>query len=78
MERLILEDKRAIEPTREAYDRFNEEVDARNVRKVWSDPRATSSYYWTKHGRSAVMCPFNSPEIYALLRHPPSDELEIR
>jgi 4-hydroxyacetophenone monooxygenase len=78
MERLILEDRRAIEPKREAYDRFNEEVDARNARKVWSDPRATTSYYWTEHGRSAVMCPFNSPEIYGLLRHPLSDELEIR
>jgi 4-hydroxyacetophenone monooxygenase len=78
MERLILEDRRAIEPKREAYDRFNEEVDARNARKVWSDPRATTSYYWTEHGRSAVMCPFNSPEIFGLLRHPLFDELEIR
>jgi 4-hydroxyacetophenone monooxygenase len=78
MERLILDDRRAIEPTREAYDRFNEEVDARNARKVWSDPRATTSYYWTEHGRSAVMCPFNSPEIFGLLRHPLFDELELR
>jgi 4-hydroxyacetophenone monooxygenase len=78
MERLILDDRRAIEPTREAYDRFNEEVDARNSRKVWSDPRATTSYYWTKHGRSAVMCPFNSPEIFGILRHPAFDELDIR
>ena len=78
MERLILDDRRAIEPTREAYDRFNADVDARNARKVWSDPRATTSYYWTEHGRSAVMCPFNSPEIFDLLRHPAFDELEIR
>ncbi len=78
MERLILDDGRAIEPKREAYDRFNEEVDARNRRKVWSDPRATTSYYWTAHGRSAVMCPFNSPEIFGILRHPSFDELEIR
>lgn len=77
MERLILGGGRAIEPTRAAYDRFNEDVDARNARKVWSDPRA-SSYYWTEHGRSAVMCPYTSPEIFHLLRHPPFDELEIR
>jgi 4-hydroxyacetophenone monooxygenase len=79
MEQLVLDDKRAMEPTREAYDRFNEEVDARNARKVWSDPRAAATtYYWTKHGRSAVMCPFNSPEIFGLLRHPPFDELDVR
>jgi 4-hydroxyacetophenone monooxygenase len=77
MERLILEDKKEIEPTEEAYWRFNEDVDARNARKTWSDPRS-ESYYWTEHGRSAVMCPFTGPEIWNLLRHPPLDELEIR
>lgn len=77
MERLIVGGDRAIEPTRAAYESFNEHVDARNARKVWSDPRA-SNYYWTEHGRSAVMCPYTSPEIFHLLRHPPFDELEIR
>jgi 4-hydroxyacetophenone monooxygenase len=77
MQRLIEDGARAIEPRRDAYDRFNEEVDARNARKVWSDPRA-HNYYWTEHGRSAVMCPFNSPEIFHLLRHPAFDELEVR
>jgi 4-hydroxyacetophenone monooxygenase len=77
MERLILEDERSIEPTEEAYRSFNEDVDERNGRKVWSDPRSRS-YYWTEHGRSVVMCPFTGPEIWRLLRHPPYDELEIR
>jgi 4-hydroxyacetophenone monooxygenase len=77
MQRLIVEDKHAIEPREEAYVRFNEEVDARNARKVWSDPRS-GSYYWTEHGRSVVMCPFTGPEIFNLLRHPAFDELEIR
>ena len=77
MERLILDGKRAIEPKREAYDRYNERVDGLNARRVWSDPRA-DSYYWTRHGRSVVMCPFTGPEIFDLLRHPAFDELEIR
>jgi 4-hydroxyacetophenone monooxygenase len=77
MERLILEGRHAIEPTREAYDRYNEDVDERNACRVWSDPRA-NSYYWTEHGRSAVMCPFTGPEIFNFLRHPAFDELEIR
>ena len=76
MERLILEDRKEIEPSEEAYWRFNEDVDERNARKTWSDPRS-QSYYWTEHGRSAVMCPFTGPEIWRLLRHPPLDELEI-
>jgi 4-hydroxyacetophenone monooxygenase len=77
MEHLIVNDKRAIEVTQDAYWRYNRIVDERNARKVWSDPRA-ANYYWTEHGRSAVMCPFNSPEIFHLLRHPAFDELEIR
>jgi 4-hydroxyacetophenone monooxygenase len=77
LERLILEDKKEIEPTEAAYRRFNEDVDERNGRKVWSDPRA-QSYYWTAHGRSVVMCPFTGPEIWDILRRPRWDELEIR
>jgi len=76
IERLVLEDRATVEPTEEAYWRFNDEVDERNGRKVWSDPRARS-YYWTEHGRSVVMCPFTGPEIWRLLRTPPWDELEF-
>jgi 4-hydroxyacetophenone monooxygenase len=77
LERLILEGKREVEPREDAYRRFNEDVDERNGRKVWSDPRS-QSYYWSEHGRSVVMCPFTGPDIWRLLRHPPWDELEIR
>jgi 4-hydroxyacetophenone monooxygenase len=77
MERLILDDKREIEVTNEAYWRYNELVDERNARKVWSDPRA-NNYYWTSHGRSAVMCPFYPWEVWHLLRHPDFDDLQIR
>jgi 4-hydroxyacetophenone monooxygenase len=77
IERLVLDGVRTVEPAREAYDVFNAEVDARNARRVWSDPRSRS-YYWTRHGRSAVMCPFSGPEIFGLLRRPPFDELLLR
>jgi 4-hydroxyacetophenone monooxygenase len=77
IERLVREDRTAIEPRRDAYDAYNAEVDARNERRVWSDPRA-DNYYRNEHGRSAVMCPFAIEEIHALLRQPPFDEMEIR
>ena len=77
MERLILEDNKSIDAKEDAYWRYNQEVDERNGRKVWSDPRA-NNYYWTDHGRSAVMCPFDAPKIYHLLRYPNFDEMEIR
>jgi 4-hydroxyacetophenone monooxygenase len=77
MERLILGAEREVEPTEEAYWRFNELVDARNARKAWSDPRA-NNYYWTNHGRSAVMCPFDPWEVWHLMRRPKFDELAFR
>ena len=77
MERLILDDKRSIEVKEEAYRRYNELLDERNSRKVWSDPRA-HNYYWTKHGRSATMNPFRPIELYRFLRHPDFSELEVR
>ena len=77
MERLILDDTREIEAKEDAYWRFNELVDERNACKVWSDPRA-HNYYWTEHGRSAVMCPFSPSEIWHFLRHPNFEDLEIR
>jgi 4-hydroxyacetophenone monooxygenase len=77
IERLILEDQKTIEPKADAYWRFNETIDQRNSIKIWSDPRA-HTYYWTDHGRSAVMCPLEAREIYRLLRNPDWDELEVR
>jgi 4-hydroxyacetophenone monooxygenase len=77
MERLILEDRQSIEPSEHAYWDFAKWIDERNAGKVWSDPRV-HSYYWTQHGRSAVMCPLNGTEIWRTLRRPNFDELEIR
>jgi 4-hydroxyacetophenone monooxygenase len=77
LERLILEGKRSIEPTASAYWDFAKRIDERNAGKVWSDPRV-HSYYWTQHGRSAVMCPLTGSEIWRTLRRPAFEELEIR
>jgi 4-hydroxyacetophenone monooxygenase len=76
MERLVLEDGRTVEVRPEAYWRYNQLVDERNRRKAWSDARA-HNYYWTKHGRSAVMNPFYSAEMWRFLREPDPADLEI-
>ncbi len=77
MEHLIVDDRREVEVTEEAYWRYNRILDERNANKVWSDPRA-HNYYWTEFGRSAVMCPFYPWEIWHSLRHPSYDELVVR
>ena len=77
MEKLIAEGKRSVEPTEDAYWRFAEEMDERNRRKVWSDSRV-QSYYWTRFNRSATQNPFNTNEMWHLLRKPDYGELAIR
>jgi 4-hydroxyacetophenone monooxygenase len=69
MEALVLGGARAMEVTADAYWRYNRLVDERNLRKVWSDPRA-HNYYWTEHGRSATMNPFYTAEMSGFLRKP--------
>lgn len=69
METLVQGGSSAIEVRPEAFWRYNRLVDERNLRKVWSDPRA-HNYYWTEYGRSAVMNPFYTAEMSGFLRKP--------
>lgn len=78
MQRLVLDGRKAMEPKEDAYWCFNRQVDERNKRKVWSDPRA-HNYYWSSElGRTPVMCPFLPAEIWRFLRHPEFADMEIR
>jgi hypothetical protein len=76
LETLVLGNASAMEVRPEAYWRYNRLVDERNSSKAWSDPRARN-YYWTEHGRSAVMNPFYSAEMSGFLRKPDLADLEI-
>jgi 4-hydroxyacetophenone monooxygenase len=76
MEALVQGGGRSIEVKPDAYWSYNHLVDERNSRKAWSDPRA-HNYYWTEHGRSAVMNPFYSGEMWRYLREPDLADLQI-
>jgi 4-hydroxyacetophenone monooxygenase len=75
MESLVHGNAHTVEVRPDAYWRYNQVVDERNLRKAWSDPRA-HNYYWTAHGRSSVMNPFYSAEMWAFLREPDLADLE--
>jgi 4-hydroxyacetophenone monooxygenase len=76
LEALVLGTGRAMEVRDEAFWRYNRLVDARNLTKAWSDPRARN-YYWTEHGRSATMNPFYSDEMSGFLRRPDLADMAI-
>jgi 4-hydroxyacetophenone monooxygenase len=77
MEKLILEDKKAIEVKEDAYWRYNKAVDEGNARKVWADPRS-HSYWWSKHGRTVSQTPFTGYEIRQHLLHPDFNDMDVR
>ncbi|WP_214406864.1 flavin-containing monooxygenase [Pseudonocardia lacus] len=77
VEELLLTGKRSVEVTTEAYRRHNDELDARERLRAWSDPRARN-YYRNEHGRSAANCPFEGTEVWRWLRHPDPDDFVLR
>lgn len=77
IERLILDDRQEIEPKQDAYERWNELIDARNAKMAWSDPRA-QSYYWSESGRSATINPLWPGETWRALNSPDFGEMELR
>jgi 4-hydroxyacetophenone monooxygenase len=74
IERLVVEGKSAIDVKREAYDRYNAMIDARNARMAWA---RAHNYYWTRFGRSATQNPLGQHEMWSLLREPDFEDLEI-
>lgn len=77
VQHLILNDKRSIEVTEEAYWRYNATVDEYDSRKVYVDPRVTN-YYRIDAGRSAVNCPIPANDMWHLLRRPNLDDMTVR
>jgi 4-hydroxyacetophenone monooxygenase len=55
---LVRGNGRAVDVTREAYDKFNAELDRREATKIYADYRVTN-YYKNDYGRSAVNCPID-------------------
>jgi 4-hydroxyacetophenone monooxygenase len=75
-EYLILNGKRSVEVTEEAYWRWNSELDEREKSRIYMDPRA-KSYYQNEHGRSATNCPFWGTEMWHRLRRPDFNDLIV-
>jgi 4-hydroxyacetophenone monooxygenase len=76
IKRLIMDGKSSVDVIEGAYWRYNEQLDAREKRKIYTDPRARS-YYMNEHGRSAVNCPFPGNEMWHRLRQPNFDDMTL-
>jgi 4-hydroxyacetophenone monooxygenase len=75
-ERLIVEDKHAVEVTREGFRKYNELLDQREKLGTYTDPRARN-YYMNEFNRSAVISPFRMSETWWFLRDIDSGDLSF-
>jgi 4-hydroxyacetophenone monooxygenase len=72
IEHLLRSGSRALEPTAEAHDAFNERIDAENARMAWG-VATVNSWYRNATGRSAQNWPFSLKEYWELTRVPDPD-----
>jgi 4-hydroxyacetophenone monooxygenase len=66
---LIHDEKRSVEVTQDAYQRYNEELDRAEATRIYTDPRA-KNYYTNQHGRSAGNLPLDVRKMWRWLRNP--------
>jgi len=66
---LIRENRRTVDVTRDAFERYNSELDRAELHKVYRDPRA-HNYWTTGAGRSASQQPFDIRLYWSWLRSP--------
>ncbi|MEQ1889092.1 MAG: NAD(P)/FAD-dependent oxidoreductase [Alphaproteobacteria bacterium] len=77
MEKLILDGKKSVDVTENAYWRYNQMIDDCNRKMVWSDQRA-QNYYWDHpHNRSAVMNPLPGPQMWRYLSKPDFEDMDF-
>lgn len=67
---------KAVEPTPEAHDAFNQRVDAENLRMAWG-VSSVNSWYKNATGRTAQNWPFSLLEYWELTREPNLDDLTL-
>jgi 4-hydroxyacetophenone monooxygenase len=72
--KLIIDGKKSVEVTDEAFQLYNDKLDKRERMKIYTDPRA-QNFFMNKSGRSSVMCPFGPSETWQMLQDAHRDDL---
>lgn len=73
---MVADGARRVEPTMEAYDRWNAQVEQQMAQMIWSHPKA-KSYYLNSQGRNIISCPFRLADYWSWTRHPARADLKI-
>lgn len=65
---------KAMEPTEEACQRFNDEVAEALKGLVWYHPKAPHSYYKNQRGRNIMSCPYRLVDYWNMMRKPKQED----
>ena len=65
----VASDKKAVEPTPEAFEWFNDRVAKQMTKMIWSHPKA-NSYYNNSKGRNFLSWPFRLVDLWNEMRGP--------
>lgn len=69
---------KSFEVSREAYDQYNADLDAKLKTKLWEEEAYAGGYYINQHGRPGVSMPWSLQEFYEMIRTPDMTEYVLR
>lgn len=74
---MVARGARAIEPSIDAFQQWNDRVDEQMKQMVWTHPKC-NSYYLNSERRNWVSCPFRLADYWSITRHPQEQDLLLR
>ena len=76
LDRVVAEDGHAIEPTSEAFEAWNRQIETRMQDMIWSHPKA-KSYYNNSKGRNFMSWPYRLVDYWNASRQPEPDAFRV-
>ena len=67
---------KTAEPTQQAFDAFNAQIDARMPQMIWSHPKARS-YYRNSKGRVFLSWPYRLVDYWTATRSPKPEDIQL-
>lgn len=76
LDQVVAEGANGIEPTREAFENWNNQIDERMQQMIWTHPKA-NSYYNNSKGRNFMSWPYRLVDYWNASRKPEPDHFKL-
>ena len=75
---LVEEGARSLEVTQDAFDSYNQDLDAAMAGSIWKWERRAHTYYTNQKGRPILPTPWRHVEVWKMTRRPDRDAFIVR